>query len=531
MHYVKSQDNCENKSAVFNYGDKLKGLNVHQSPPLEGWLRTARIYIKGILRAKPGWIASLAILLSLNTFAGDIYVGTASVDITPKLPVALMGQFYLRLAKEVESPLTANIIAVESREGNKSDYAIFVTCDLIVISPPVYAQTREALKKRLPGIDVNKVILTATHTHTSPVLDTVVLKYPIPKEGVTQIQDYLDVFVARVTDAVAKAWESRKPASVTWGLSHAVVGYNRRSVYADGHAAMYGVTEIPEFRGIEGPEDHDVNTLFIWNKSGKLIGMAVSVPCPAQEVENHTAINADYWHETRIELKKRFGQDIVVAGFAGASGDQSPHVRYRWKADERMHKLANRTRLQEIARRVTVAVQDAYDVVKNDKHNNVPFAHKYETLQLPMRAVTEAERAEAVKNRDRVAKEIEANPASREEKEGEMNWWGATVTLAEKQRLQPNLAFPSEIHAVRIGDAVIATNPFELYVDYSVMIQARSKAIQTFVVQLAGAGNYLPTQKAKQGGGYSAIVQSTPVGPEGGIILVDRCVDLINSLW
>jgi hypothetical protein len=473
----------------------------------------------------------LLLVVALNVSAGEIYVGATTVDITPKLPVALMGQFHLRLAKEVETPLLANIVAMESREGANVDYTIFVACDLIVISPPIYAQAREAIKKRLPGLDVNKIILTATHTHTSPVLDTILLKYPIPKQGVTQIQEYLDFFCARVADAVAKAWEGRRPASITWGLSHAVIGYNRRSVYANGTAAMYGATEIPEFRGIEGPEDHDVNTLFFWNKAGKLIAMTVNVPCPAQEEENRDAINADFWHDARIELKKRFGQDIVVAGWAGASGDQSPHIRYRWKANERMHKLAGLSHTQEIGRRIGVAVQEAYDVVKNDKHANVPLIHKVEKLMLPMRQVTEAERLDALKNRDRIAKEITADPASREQKEGEMNWYGATVTLAEKQKSDPDLRFPSEVHVVRIGDVVICTSPFELFVDYSVQIQGRSKAVQTFVVQLAGAGNYLPTQKAKQGGGYSAIIQSTPVGPEGGMILVDRTVEMINSLW
>lgn len=473
----------------------------------------------------------ILLFLARHVNAGEIHVGATTVDITPKIPVALMGQFYLRLAEKVETPLLANIVAVESREGATKDFAVFVACDLIVISPPVYAQARAAIAKRIPGLDVNKVILTATHTHTSPVLDTILLKYPIPKQGVTQIQEYLDFFCARVAEGVAKAWESRKPVSLTWGLSHAVVGYNRRSVYANGSAAMYGVTEVPEFRGIEGPEDHDVNSLFFWNKSGKLVAITLSVPCPAQEVENRNTINADYWHEARIALKKRFGNDVVVAGWAGASGDQSPHIRYRWKGDERMHQLAGLTHTEEIGRRIGVAVQEAHDVVKSDKHDNVPFVHKVKKLMLPMRQVTEAERLEAIKNRDRVAKEIAADPSSREKNEGEMNWWGATVALAEKQKDDPGMRFPAEVHVIRIGDVVICTSPFELFVDYSVQIQARSKAIQTFVVQLAGSGNYLPTQKAKDGGGYSAIVQSTPVGPEGGQILVDRTVEMINSLF
>jgi hypothetical protein len=90
----------------------------------------------------------------------------------------------------------------------------------------------------------------------------------------------------------------------------------------------------------------------------------------------------------------------------------------------------------------------------------------------------------------------------------------------------------AEIHVLRIGDVVICTNQFELFTDYGIRIQARSNALQTFVVQLAaGAGSYLPTEKAVKGGGYSAVIQSDAVSPEGGQILVDQTVKLINDMF
>jgi hypothetical protein len=58
----------------------------------------------------------------------------------------------------------------------------------------------------------------------------------------------------------------------------------------------------------------------------------------------------------------------------------------------------------------------------------------------------------------------------------------------------------------------------------------RSKAKQTFDVQLCGDyGGYLPTLRATQGGGYSALVSK--VGPEGGQILVDESVKAISSIF
>jgi hypothetical protein len=88
-----------------------------------------------------------------------------------------------------------------------------------------------------------------------------------------------------------------------------------------------------------------------------------------------------------------------------------------------------------------------------------------------------------------------------------------------------------QLHVVRLGDIAVATNDFELFTDFGIQLKARSRALQTFVIQLAGPGTYVPTASAMRGGGYSAIVESSVVGPEGGQALVDQTVDAINSLW
>ncbi len=88
-----------------------------------------------------------------------------------------------------------------------------------------------------------------------------------------------------------------------------------------------------------------------------------------------------------------------------------------------------------------------------------------------------------------------------------------------------------ELHAIRLGDIAIATNPFELFTDYGVRIKARCPALQTFVIQLAGPGSYLPSERAVRGGSYSAIVESNLVGPEGGQVLVDKTIESLTALW
>ncbi len=464
----------------------------------------------------------------------DLLIGTATTSITPDQPVAVSGQFHLRVAKDVESPVTANVIALESRDANESDakskdIVILVSLDLVYITAPVRSRIRAAVHQRLPDLDTSKIILNATHTHTAPV--TTKGKYPIPAEGVIQVSEYIEFLSERVADAIAAAWKDRKPGSVSWGLSDAVVAYNRRAVYANGKAQMYGRTNRPDFSGLEGYEDHDINTLFFWDQSGTLVGMLVNVSCPTQEVESRSTVNADFWHPAREALHKQYGEQVCIVASVGAAGDQSPHLMYRKAADERMRRLRGLTRLEEIARRVVRAVNEAYEVVKNDRHTDVPLIHKVENISLPMRLVTDAEYAEAKAVSEKAAAAIKKDPKAARGLQMRKKWYGGVVQRYEQQKMNPEPTLETEIHAIRIGDVAICTNRFELFTDFWICIKARSKAVQTIVIQLAGPGTYLPTEKAVRGGHYSAIVESNLVGPEGGHILVDRTVELINSMW
>lgn len=462
--------------------------------------------------------------------AAELLVGTAVADITPTGPVAVSGQFHLRIAKTVETPITANVIALESREeGLSRDVAIMVSCDLLYIPSEVLELVRKVVRERLPDLDTKKLFLNGTHTHTAPVL--LLDKYPIPIKGVIQVEQYRYFLTQRLADAIVQAWNRRRAGSVTWALSHAVVAYNRRAVYADGSARMYGKTGIAEFRNLEGYEDHDVNTLFFWNDLGQLVGTVVNVSCPSQEVESRSAVNADFWHPVRKALRERYGEQLCILAWTGASGDQSPHLMYRRAADERMRRLRGLNRLDEIARRIVRAVDDAYETVKNDRHLDVPLIHEVETIRLPMRLVTETEYIEAKAAVEKAAAQIEQNSQAAVREYRRKKWYEMTVSRFNRQRTDPKPTYEMELHVLRIGDVAICTNSFELFTDYGIRMKARSEAVQTFIVQLVGPGTYLPTEKAIRGGHYSAVVHSSLVGPEGGNVLVNRTVNIINSLW
>ncbi len=457
--------------------------------------------------------------------AGELLVGAARVSITPPEPVALAGQRRTRIARDVESPVTSTAVALESRDGkNVRDQAVMVSCDLVHIRDDIQPRLRKRLKQRVPGLQPEKVFLTATHTHTAPVTREGV--YVIPEGKAIQPAEYAAWLIERLEDVVARAWEARRPGGVAWGLGHALVAHNRRAVYADGHAQMYGKTGGPAFRGIEGYEDHYVDVLFFFDAEKKPVALAVNVPCPSQEVESRQKVNADFWHETRLRLRERFGQDVQVLGWPGAGGDQSPHLMWYKRAEERMRNLRGLSRLEEIARRIDRAVQEAYEGAVKDIRSDPALAHHVRTIRLPVRRVTDKEYADAKAFCDAAAKKAKPDPRQSLQR----MWNRQIVQRYEQQDKHPT--YPVELHAIRLGDAAICTNPFELYTEYGVRIRARSKAVQTFILQLSTAsGGYLPTAEAVRGGGYSTAVFSNRVGPEGGNVLVDRTVEAINTLW
>ncbi len=476
---------------------------------------------------------ALALTTGRRARAAELWVGAATADITPTLPVVLEG---LQVVRAIHSPLEANVLALESRRGDRAiDQAILVSCDLCIL-PGIQDGFRKHLANRLPGFDVRKLFLAATHTHSSPQV------VPNPcegkeYEGAMRAKDYVPFLYERMAQAVLKAWESRAAGAVAWGLGHAVAGRGRRAVYADGSAKMYGNTGDPQFRHVEGYEDHGVDVLCLYDAKKQIKATAVTLACPSQTI--YGTISADFWHEVRERLRHRHGRELCVLGFCAPAGDQSPAPLYGNQAETRMDQLRGLNRTQELGRRIAEAADDVAGVIAKDIRADVPLVHLVRQFDLPARLVSDAEHSVAKKVCDR----IDAKKVKDRSDRYWRRYYGLVVDRYLAQRKEAGKVRPIEVHVLRLGDVAIATNPFELYRDYGVRIQARSPAEQTILIQLASAPQdyigYLPTQRAVEAGGlkefpmnnYSATVLTNLVGPEGGQALVEQTLAAIQELW
>jgi len=472
-------------------------------------------------------------------------IGWAEVDITPNKPVLLRGQHPARLAEDVLDPLKAVALVLQAGD----EQAVMVSCDLCAISGELSTLMLRKVQEAGTEIDLAKIILNATHTHTAPENSSPRFLYrdivwPGVDLGNMPIAEYLEFASTQIAQAIVTAWQERQPGGVAYGLDYAVLARNRRWVDREGTTKMYGLA--PErFSHIEGSEDHGVNFLATYDADDQLTGLVVNMAMTAQEIEGMHAVSADVWHFIRQEMRKRFGDNLYVFPQVSAAGDLSPHQLYEKEANTRMLKLKNYSMREELARRIAQAAQNTLPYLTGTIEKEPVFCHLSETVELPKNLLTEKDVQDARQelehwqgNYEEELKKLEDNPALKEEK----LWYSAATRafrhisryhnlIQRYQEQQTSTSLLTEIHAIRLSDIVFISNPFEYYLDYGIQIKARSPAVQTFIVQLAGNGSYIPSLRSIGGGGYGSTPVSNIVGPEGGQVLADESVGLIRSLW
>lgn len=487
--------------------------------------------------------------------------GWGEASITPDKKISLAGQFAERISEYVEKPLTATAMAVTTDD----EQMILVSCDLVAIATNLLEAVRENLKGKVSGLDTEKIILHAIHTHTGPIYNRrkniseksarEVLKDMLPdgrkyveKQNVSNNPDIatneevFGVLVNGISEAVLKAWENRKSGSFSNGFGRAAVGMCRRATYNDGSAQMWGDTNMGVFEAVEGGNDSGIELIYVFDDNKKLTGIVANLACPAQCVQHRLFVSPDFWGEVKKLLRERFGEDIFLLALCSAAGDQCPVDIVRWVEPysdvndpniERKHPLKRKADpsmfdldgMKKVGKRIAREIIDIYDEGLDEPQEDAVLIHHINSVKLPLRRATLAQEKEA--------KEAITNYLNN--KPGDVDYndvaklqvhLGILVRMDTQDKYD---TVETEIHTMRLGNIAFATNPFELFLDYGNKIKARSLAEQTFLIQLAnGAEGYLPTKKAEDGGHYSAFISSGMVGHQGGDQLVRETLNDIN---
>jgi hypothetical protein len=460
---------------------------------------------------------------------GSLQIGWARGEISPKRKTLVQGQFHTRISDKVVSPLAATALALEVRgEDGTAEQAVLLSGDL-----PFSVRREElvrALGNRCPDLDRDKIVSNGTHTHNAPSMARGVYEEPKDDPEFMNPDEYRVWVAAQLADIVEQAWNGRRAGSIARGFGYAVVGRCRRATYADGSAQMYGDTNRADFRGFEACDDHAVNLLFTRDMEGALTGVVINLACPSQCDEHGEFFSADFWHNVREGIAARYGANVHLLPQCAPAGDLSPHLLTDVTEEADLRARMGVDAKGIIARRILAAVAEGFEMAA-PAQEALTFVHEVAHWRVPRLKVTREEYELEVRIPTMTDEE-----RSRQHYAFQRLWpFGPVCHLVSRYEQQgENPMHEVESHIIRLGDVVFATNPFELFVDYGMQIRSRSRALQTFLVQLADGsdnGFYLPTQRALDGGHYSAQVKSCWVGPEGGGMLVENTVSAINALF
>lgn len=493
----------------------------------------------------------------------QLKIGWGEVTLIPEgRTFDLAGQFYERITNEVESQISATTMVVDC----DGDVAIFAACDLVTTSSYLLARVREHLAADATDIPLDKIILSSTHVHTGPdyahrsdvvggVTSMHVIKDLLPDVEYETLVSYDDdkllngeecfeFLSVRIAESIKAAWNNRKDAMFATGFGRAAVGLCRRVCYDDGSAKMWGDTDSANFDELEAGNDSGIELMFVYDMDKKLTGVVANVACPAQVLEHRSIISADYWGKLKVLLREKYGENLFLLPFCSAAGDQCPRDMIRWvqpetpindpniirnnpnyhKADPSMFDLKG---AHLIARRIFNEITYAEECV-TEYFDTPVFEHKTVTIDMPIRRVTVKEFEDAMA----AMEEFRTTCGGKMNFEDNARMYIHAGTIARYHSQQTEDLKPIEVHVIRLGDVAFATNPYELFLNYGNQIRSRSKAQQTFLIQLAcGACGYLPTKKAEAGSHYSAYVSSGTAGHEGGELLVRKSVTEINAMW
>ena len=196
------------------------------------------------------------------------------------------------------------------------------------------------------------------------------------------------------------------------------------------------------------------------------------------------------------------------------------------KADPSMFDLEG---MRKAGKRIANEIISVWDEGLDEPQANPVFEHRVKTMQLPIRRATLTDLARAKQGikdylRDKNGADVDYNDVANLQ---------VYLGVLNRFKLQEALdVLDTEVHIIRLGTVAIASNPFELFLDYGNQIKARSDAEQTFLIQLAnGAEGYLPTAKAEEHGHYSAFISSGQVGHAGGEQLVRETLQNIRQMF
>ncbi len=417
-----------------------------------------------------------------------------AVAITPPLGTSLAGYFTDRKAEGVLDDLYASILVIQRGASR----VVWIACDLIEVPAEFANPIRAAIAAKL-GAPACAVVLSATHTHTGPVMSG-------PLADAAYAQEISD----KIIQAAVSTAQRVEPAVLEYGEGReARFAFNRRYFMKDGTVLTNPGANNPDVLRPAGEVDHSLQAIKVTSVDGRALALVVNLALHADTTDGNL-ISSDWPGVLRARLQTALppqtGQPVPVLVLNGAAGDIN--------------------HFDPLRNHVTRSPAEAWRIGEGYAGTVLEILHRAqplgidavgaagETSFVPYRRIEKDELAEA----KRTVAELETDPEA--VLQGELDaqdiargskavrlLFAQDIVRAAQELRGKTLAL--EVSAVRLGELALVGVNGEVFAGIGLEIKGSSPFRHTLVVELAnGSIGYLGTRESYGQGGYETMLGS-----------------------
>jgi len=450
-------------------------------------------------------IVLLFLFLASLATAADLRVGAAAVVITPPEGTPLAGYYGYRGSKNVLDDIHSKAIVLELGDTK----AALVVCDLISLPRQVVTEARRQIEKAT-GIPGANVMISATHTHTGPVLN----RESSLDELVGATSDlgrrYTERLPELIAKSVAEAHKKLTPvrASAVCGKEEGI-SFNRRFHMKDGTVSWNPAKRHPDIVKPAGPIDPEVGVVYFDTPKNTPVATYVNFAMHPDTVGGE-GVSADYPGVLSKVLGDYRGPEMVTVFANGCCGNIN-HRDIQWLDGQKGPREAHRigTLLGGSVLRSTRELKPlAADFLRV----------KSEMVKLPLPKITEADIL-AAKETEKVVKDPKTKFMDKVKA-------FQVLDLAARD----GKPLEVEVQVIALGDQVAWVSlPGEIFVELGLAIKKASPFPFTHIAELAnGSIGYIPDKPAFAQGNYEVVSARCAEG--SGEMLVALASRLLQEL-
>jgi neutral ceramidase len=435
---------------------------------------------------------------------GGLRAGVARATITPPLGSPLVGFADRGDSSGCHDELTATALVLESGALRLA----LVACDLLYIRGA--AEMKRAISKAA-DIPAERVLLTASHTHYGPALDSQQESAAalVPASKRPLVEAYRQNLIYSLAGVVAAACQRLTDAVIGWAEGTSFIGINRRERLPDGSIILGN--------NPGGPCDRRVLVARIDRADGRPLAVLLNTACHGVSLGSEcTEITADFPGVARDLIERETGATCLF--LQGAAGNINPTLMgWDWTYARRLG--------------LSLGAEGArlFWTARPRPGRGLGFAGMRQMLPALMPATLAEAKA--------LVAELRAELEGSDDGESLGRTWAqwrltrairAADALAGSTTLPP---VPAELAAVRIGeDLAMVTSPGEVFTELGHEVVAQSPFSGTaFCGYTNEAIGYVPTTAAYAEGGYE-VTHSCFVSSDSAALLEQRSRQLLDGV-